>query len=131
MKCVFQKAIPKVEGTCADADTEDDSMIYKEPTIDQATGEWILNTFDVRCIAIGAGILGCGGGGNPVRWQVSGFETTASWEGDTSGSSRQVRSDKSPTCETWRLEPTLETSSYLACMARAWHTTESVSKFYP
>ena len=65
MECDLQEAIPKVEGTCADADTEDHSMIYKEPTIDQATGDWILNTFDISCIAIGAGILGCGGGGNP------------------------------------------------------------------
>ncbi|XP_057316586.1 uncharacterized protein LOC130657611 [Hydractinia symbiolongicarpus] len=28
-------------------------------------GEWILNLWDVDCLAIGAGILGCGGGGSP------------------------------------------------------------------
>ncbi len=26
---------------------------------------WTLNATDVECLAIGAGILGCGGGGNP------------------------------------------------------------------
>lgn len=36
-----------------------------EPHIDQSTGEWVLSEFDVECMAIGAGILGCGGGGNP------------------------------------------------------------------
>lgn len=29
------------------------------------TGEWVLNEEDVECISIGAGILGCGGGGDP------------------------------------------------------------------
>ena len=28
-------------------------------------GEWILNSLDVDCISVGAGILGCGGGGDP------------------------------------------------------------------
>ena len=28
-------------------------------------GEWILSPIDIECICIGAGILGCGGGGNP------------------------------------------------------------------
>ena len=28
-------------------------------------GEWILNLLDVEYISIGAGILGCGGGGDP------------------------------------------------------------------
>ena len=28
-------------------------------------GEWLLNELDVECISIGAGILGCGGGGSP------------------------------------------------------------------
>jgi len=26
---------------------------------------WVLNSHDVECLAIGAGILGCGGGGDP------------------------------------------------------------------
>jgi hypothetical protein len=33
--------------------------------IDEKTGEWILHERDVECISIGAGILGCGGGGSP------------------------------------------------------------------
>ena len=36
-----------------------------EPRIDPDTGDWILSAFDVECIHIGAGILGCGGGGSP------------------------------------------------------------------
>lgn len=28
-------------------------------------GEWVLSEHDVECLAIGAGILGCGGGGDP------------------------------------------------------------------
>ena len=30
-----------------------------------AQGEWVLSTFDVECLALGAGVLGCGGGGSP------------------------------------------------------------------
>ncbi|XP_064601180.1 LOW QUALITY PROTEIN: uncharacterized protein LOC135467341 [Liolophura sinensis] len=37
---------------------------YK-PNVNPSTGEWILSEFDMDCIAVGAGILGCGGGGNP------------------------------------------------------------------
>ncbi|XP_070579096.1 uncharacterized protein [Ptychodera flava] len=36
-----------------------------EPLIDEKTGEWILSEWDLDCIAFGAGILGCGGRGNP------------------------------------------------------------------
>ena len=28
-------------------------------------GEWELSCFDVECLALGAGVLGCGGGGSP------------------------------------------------------------------
>ena len=28
-------------------------------------GEWVLSESDIECIGIGAGILGCGGGGDP------------------------------------------------------------------
>ncbi|XP_031569251.1 uncharacterized protein LOC116303790 [Actinia tenebrosa] len=41
-----------------------DTTCHSEPTIDPATGDWLLSKFDVECIAIGAGILGCGGGGS-------------------------------------------------------------------
>ena len=30
-----------------------------------SNGEWELSAQDVECLAIGAGILGCGGGGDP------------------------------------------------------------------
>ncbi|EDV23654.1 uncharacterized protein TRIADDRAFT_26861 [Trichoplax adhaerens] len=40
-------------------------LTMKPPTIDPSTGEWLLNEWDIECISIGAGILGCGGGGSP------------------------------------------------------------------
>ena len=43
----------------------DISAEEKDPTIDPSTGEWILSEWDVECIAVGNGILGCGGGGSP------------------------------------------------------------------
>ena len=30
--------------------------------VDEETGEWHLSMWDIECIAIGTGILGCGGG---------------------------------------------------------------------
>ena len=42
-----------------------------EPHVDKATGEWILNAYDIECISIGAGIQGCGGGGNPHIGKIS------------------------------------------------------------
>lgn len=38
---------------------------FPEPRIDPKTGDWILSAFDVECLHIGAGIMGCGGGGSP------------------------------------------------------------------
>lgn len=35
------------------------------PFVEESTGAWVLNEYDVECIATGAGILGCGGGGSP------------------------------------------------------------------
>lgn len=45
--------------------TTTDMTHNTQPNIDPATGDWLLSEFDVECIAIGAGILGCGGGGSP------------------------------------------------------------------
>ena len=33
---------------------------------DASTGEWLLTEQDLECLAIGAGIMGCGGGGSPA-----------------------------------------------------------------
>ena len=30
-----------------------------------SNGDWVVNEWDVKCLSIGAGILGCGGGGSP------------------------------------------------------------------
>ena len=37
-------------------------------------GEWILNSLDVECISVGAGILGCGGGGDPNLGRIMASE---------------------------------------------------------
>lgn len=42
-----------------------------ELNVDRSSGEWLLNEYDVNCIATGAGILGCGGGGDPYLGRLS------------------------------------------------------------
>ena len=44
---------------------EHEANLCRDPHIDPETGDWLLNEFDIECIAIGAGIMGCGGGGSP------------------------------------------------------------------
>ena len=36
-----------------------------QPVVDEKTGDWVLGKRDVECLCIGAGIMGCGGGGSP------------------------------------------------------------------
>ena len=45
--------------------------INDEPLINDL-GEWVLSESDIECIGIGAGILGCGGGGNPHLGKLMG-----------------------------------------------------------
>ena len=53
-------------GQSLDGDIDLDINIErKDPCVDPVTGEWLLSEWDVECIAVGAGILGCGGGGSP------------------------------------------------------------------
>lgn len=42
----------------------DETIEPSEPYIDPKTGDWILKDYDIECIALGAGIMACGGGGN-------------------------------------------------------------------
>ncbi|XP_053401722.1 uncharacterized protein LOC123549025 [Mercenaria mercenaria] len=42
-----------------------DTIKIETPNIDESTGEWLLSEYDINCLHIGAGILGCGGGGSP------------------------------------------------------------------
>ena len=44
---------------------------FSDVNIDPLTGEWILSEQDVENIAVGAGILGCGGGGNPQQGKIA------------------------------------------------------------
>ena len=50
------------------------NVYFSDVCIDEATGEWILSEYDVECIAIGAGILGCGGGGNPYLGKLAALQ---------------------------------------------------------
>lgn len=56
------------------ANVEDEDMEFSDPYIDPASGDWILNKFDIECIAIGAGIMGCGGGGSPYIGRLRALE---------------------------------------------------------
>lgn len=56
------------------ANVEDDDMEVGELCLDPATGDWILSKFDIECIAIGAGIMGCGGGGSPYIGRLRALE---------------------------------------------------------
>lgn len=44
---------------------EEVKVTIQAPNIDNNTGEWLLSEYDIECLHIGAGLLGCGGGGNP------------------------------------------------------------------
>ena len=56
---------PFIEEVCPVNEFQE--IIIQEPKIVTVNGrkEWHLNEFDADCIAIGAGILGTGGGGSP------------------------------------------------------------------
>ena len=56
------------------ASVEDENLEVREPYLDPASGDWILNEFDIECIAIGAGIMGCGGGGSPYIGRLRALE---------------------------------------------------------
>jgi len=53
---------------------EEETIVFRDPYIDPASGDWILNEFDIECIAIGAGIMGCGGGGSPYIGRLKALE---------------------------------------------------------
>ena len=42
------------------ANEEQGAIEFRDPYVDPASGDWILNEFDIECISTGAGILGCG-----------------------------------------------------------------------
>lgn len=56
------------------ANVEVEDMEPSDPYVDPASGDWILNKFDIECIAIGAGIMGCGGGGSPYIGRLRALE---------------------------------------------------------
>ena len=53
---------------------KDDAIVFTDPYIDPSSGDWILNEFDIECIAVGAGIMGCGGGGSPYLGRLKALQ---------------------------------------------------------
>lgn len=66
---IYDIVSTKVDNKTKQAQGEPE-LTMKSPTIDPITGEWLLNEWDVECISIGAGILGCGGGGSPYIGRI-------------------------------------------------------------
>ena len=54
---------------------DQNTTTFTEPNIVAETGEWLLNKYDIECLTIGAGIMGCGGGGNPHIARLLAIET--------------------------------------------------------
>ncbi|RDD44862.1 Hydantoin utilization protein A [Trichoplax sp. H2] len=61
---IYKNLSTEKSASMKDSEMESE-LTMKPPTIDPSTGEWLLNEWDIECISIGAGILGCGGGGSP------------------------------------------------------------------
>ena len=62
---IFQPVKEVSEEAPQSSAQDEDAIVFSDPYVDPATGDWILSKFDIECIAIGAGIVGCGGGGSP------------------------------------------------------------------
>jgi hypothetical protein len=60
----FHRKSISVQAEINDLDSDQsDITLDATPTIDPSSDEWCLSPRDIDCIALGAGILGCGGGG--------------------------------------------------------------------
>ncbi|KAL9952326.1 hypothetical protein ACROYT_G039563 [Oculina patagonica] len=67
-------SIEQVPSAAEQANEEEENIEFSDPYVDPASGDWILNKFDIECIAIGAGIMGCGGGGSPYIGRLRALE---------------------------------------------------------
>ncbi|XP_005109931.1 uncharacterized protein LOC101854605 [Aplysia californica] len=68
----------KGDGDVGDEEDDDATKSPKDPYIDRESGEWILSEYDIECIAVGAGIYGCGGGGSPHMGRLRAFASIRS-----------------------------------------------------
>lgn len=59
-------------GTVLELSEDNDNLSVEDhhPKVDPTTGAWELSNWDLECISIGAGILGCGGGGHPYTGKI-------------------------------------------------------------
>ena len=46
-----------------------ESIMDYQPCLN-SSGDWVLNEFDVECLTLGTGLLGCGGGGSPAIGRI-------------------------------------------------------------
>lgn len=53
----------------------EEAIEFSEPDIDPVSGDWILKEYDIECISLAAGIMGCGGGGNPYIGKLRALST--------------------------------------------------------
>lgn len=74
------KQTTSVTGHSLAAESESDAWATPmDPFVDPNSGEWVLSEWDIDCIAVGAGILGAGGGGNPHVGRVRAREAVSSF----------------------------------------------------
>ena len=64
MKQQLSKDNPFWPNSSAEDKARDEAAGLPAPMVTEG-GEWELTEKDIECLAIGAGILGCGGGGDP------------------------------------------------------------------
>ena len=51
--------------------SKDEAANLPSPNVEE--GVWKLSAHDIECLALGAGILGCGGGGDPNQGKLLGL----------------------------------------------------------
>ena len=69
MKEQLAKDNPYWPNSSAEDKSRDEAAGLPPPKMTEA-GEWEVSEKDVECLAIGAGILGCGGGGDPYAGRL-------------------------------------------------------------
>ena len=66
-----EEEVESISETFSNQDNQMSIKTINDPYINN-DGEWVLSESDIECIGIGAGILGCGGGGNPYLGKLMG-----------------------------------------------------------
>ena len=77
LKRVQQFRSAKQHMTATGGNVEEENVNTSPQDLQQTVvnGEWVISTYDIECIGIGAGILGCGGGGSPYLGKLLAKQT--------------------------------------------------------